>query len=193
MLGLGSASVISHADGGDPELGEKKFSTCAGCHGIPGYSNSAPQYSVPKIGGQYADYIVNALTAYAEGNRNHDSMRVNASTLSEKDMADIAAYLESADGTSKAVIARGDAAQGEAKSAACVACHGDNRVPGAAELAGQHENYLVHALKSYRSGDRQNPLMNGVAAGLSDEDIVNLAAYYASQPSKLLTVKYGSL
>jgi cytochrome c5 len=80
---------------GDVERGRLKADTCMGCHGIPGYTNMYPTYHVPKLGGQHADYIVSALQAYKTGQRDHDTMRAQASVLSTKDMEDIAAYFES--------------------------------------------------------------------------------------------------
>jgi cytochrome c553 len=77
---------------GDPVAGKEKAQTCMGCHGIPGYRNAAPEYHVPKLGGQHAEYIIAALKAYKAGQRNHPTMRAQASTLSDQDMADIAAY-----------------------------------------------------------------------------------------------------
>jgi cytochrome c553 len=69
---------------------------CIGCHGIGGYRTAFPEvYSVPKIGGQHADYIVKALQAYRSGERGHPSMRAIAADLSDKDMADLAAYYAS--------------------------------------------------------------------------------------------------
>jgi cytochrome c553 len=69
---------------------------CAGCHGIPGYKTAFPEvYSVPRIGGQHAAYIVKALQAYKSGERYHPSMRAIAATLSDQDMADLAAYYAS--------------------------------------------------------------------------------------------------
>jgi len=81
---------------GDAEQGRIKAETCLGCHGIPNYTNAHPTYKVPKLGGQHADYIVAALKAYKAGQRNHDTMRANAATLSDEDMADIAAYFANA-------------------------------------------------------------------------------------------------
>ncbi len=66
---------------------------CVGCHGIPGYKTSFPEvYQVPKIGGQSAKYIENALKAYQKGERKHPSMRGIAGSLSDQDMANLAAY-----------------------------------------------------------------------------------------------------
>ncbi len=81
---------------GDPRAGQLKTSMCAGCHGIPGWRTAYPRvYSVPKLGGQHADYIVAALKAYKSGERNHPSMVGIVADLSEQDMEDIAAYYAS--------------------------------------------------------------------------------------------------
>ncbi len=78
---------------GDPMVGQQKNSMCAGCHGIPGYRTAYPRvYSVPKLGGQHAQYIVQALQAYKNGARNHATMTAIATTLTDQDMADLAAY-----------------------------------------------------------------------------------------------------
>mgnify|MGYP000066980469 CR=1 FL=1 len=84
----------------------------------------------------------------------------------------------------------GDPVAGEAKSQACIACHGakgasDN--PAFPKLAGQHPDYLLHALQAYRSGERNNAIMNGQAAALSDQDMRDLAAYYGSLEPALRT------
>lgn len=75
---------------------------------------------------------------------------------------------------------------GRTKSAPCAACHGEDGrgiAPNFPVLAGQYADYLVHALKQYRSGERDNALMTPMAAGLSDDDIADLAAYYAAMKS----------
>jgi len=81
----------------------------------------------------------------------------------------------------------GDAAAGKAKSVACAACHGadgNSVVPTFPKLAGQHAAYLEAALKQYKDGGRNNPIMKGQAAALSDADMANLAAYFSSQTPK---------
>lgn len=81
-------------------------------------------------------------------------------------------------------LAKGDAAAGRAKAKACEACHGaDGKsiAPNYPNLAGQHASYLVKALADYRAGRRSNPIMGPMAAPLSDQDIEDLAAWYASQ------------
>jgi cytochrome c553 len=78
----------------------------------------------------------------------------------------------------------GDAAAGKEKSATCAACHGpdgNSPLPENPKIAGQYADYLELALREYRSGERQNPIMAGMVAALTDEDIADLAAYFASQ------------
>ena len=80
---------------GDAARGKQLAYTCTGCHGIVEYKNAYPSYRVPKIGGQNEAYIVAALTGYKKGERNHPTMKAQASSFSDKDIADIAAYLSS--------------------------------------------------------------------------------------------------
>lgn len=101
-LSIAVATVLAAAAGsalaaeGDPVAGKAKTSMCAGCHGIGGYKTAFPEvYSVPRIGGQHAAYIVKALQAYKSGERGHPSMRAIAASLTDKDMADLAAYYAS--------------------------------------------------------------------------------------------------
>lgn len=80
---------------GDVEAGKIKSQPCMGCHGIPGYNNVYPTYHVPRLGGQWPEYTVAALKAYRSGERGHKTMRAQAASLSDQDMADIAAYFAS--------------------------------------------------------------------------------------------------
>jgi cytochrome c553 len=88
-------------------------------------------------------------------------------------------------GASGYVEASGDWRRGLEKSQVCQSCHGktgnESLQPSYPILAGQHADYLEHALKAYRSGDRQNAVMAGFAAGLSDQDIADIAAWYSRQ------------
>ncbi|MBP7370973.1 MAG: cytochrome c [Arenimonas sp.] len=90
LLALTSASVAAK---GDAQKGKSLAYTCTGCHGINEYKNAYPSYHVPKIGGQNEAYIVNALTAYSKGERNHPTMSAQAKSFSANDIADIAAYI----------------------------------------------------------------------------------------------------
>ena len=85
---------LAAADG-NAEVGKVKAYTCTGCHGIPGYNNIYPTYKVPKIGGQNYEYLVSALIAYRNGERDHPTMELQSSSLSDQDVNDIAAYFAS--------------------------------------------------------------------------------------------------
>ena len=98
MLFLLAAPALAQAPApvGNAEAAKSKISMCIGCHGIPGYKTVYPHvYQVPMITGQQPVYIVNALQAYKSGARSHPSMRGVAQSLSDQDMADLAAYYSS--------------------------------------------------------------------------------------------------
>lgn len=80
---------------GNAEKGRQLTYTCQGCHGISGYKNAYPNYHVPKIGGQSAEYLVSALTEYRKGERKHPTMQAQSQSFSDQDIADIAAFLSS--------------------------------------------------------------------------------------------------
>lgn len=88
-----SAALAQQPAGGDAKAAEPYISMCTGCHSIPGYQSSFPYvHRVPKIAGQSAGYIEAALRGYAKGERNHPTMTGIAKTLTDKQIADIAAY-----------------------------------------------------------------------------------------------------
>lgn len=99
LAAVAAALATSAQAAGDPAAGRQKNFQCMGCHGIPGWKTAFPEvYSVPKLGGQHAAYIVAALKQYKKGERDHPTMRSIASELSEKDMEDLAAYYSQAAG-----------------------------------------------------------------------------------------------
>lgn len=173
------------------EAGKDAFETCRGCHTSPGASNVYPTYYVPKVGGQVEAYTVAALTAYKTSSRPHRTMMANTFDLSDKKIADIAAYLATEnDGSTKAIANGGDAKKGKELAAACMACHNDDTKSGAANprLAGQHANYMERAMQEYQSGKRNNALMQSMVQGLSADEIKDIAAYFTSLKG-LTTVK----
>jgi len=92
LTALAAFALPLHAEG-DSAAGKGKTAMCAGCHGIPGFRTAYPEtYHVPKLGGQNAGYIVSALKAYKSGDRAHPTMKAIAASLSDQDMADLAAY-----------------------------------------------------------------------------------------------------
>lgn len=179
LLLIGCASLPAFAEG-EAAAGEVLAYTCLGCHGIEGYRNAYPSYRVPKLGGQKAAYLVAAIKGYRDGERVHPTMIAQASSLTDQQIEDAAAYLASL--SAGTVDAGGSTAPSLEAATTCTACHGQNGIslsPSWPTLAGQHEDYLVHALNQYRDGTRKNPVMGPLAAALTDDDVKLLARYYS--------------
>ena len=165
---------------GDADAGKEIGYSCLGCHGIAGYRNAYPSYRVPKLGGQKAAYLGIAIRGYRDSTRQHPTMTGQASSLSDQEIEDVAAYLASIGG--ETVAAGGSKDASFAKASACSACHGNNGVSVNAmwpTLAGQHEDYLLRALNSYRDGSRSDPVMSAQAALIAAQDVAVLAKYFA--------------
>ena len=183
--GLAGAALAEEASPGNAARGAKLGYTCFGCHGVPDYRNAYPAYHVPKIGGQHYGYLVAALGEYRAGVRPHPTMKGQASSLTEQDARDLAAYFSTANPVQSAGKGSGTP---PAAAQTCVACHGADGVgitPDYPTLAGQHADYIEQALLSYRKGARQNAVMNPMAAPLKDEDIHALAQYFSQQSPPL--------
>jgi cytochrome c553 len=166
---------------GDPERGKTIGYSCLGCHGIDGYRNAYPSYRVPKLGGQTASYLSIALRGYRDGTRQHPTMVAQASSLTDQQIDDVAAYLAGlVDTTAKQSQTPG--VKPPEQAAVCAACHGQygfSMGPLWPTLAGQHEDYLVKSLERYRAGIRKDPVMMPMAANLSDQDIAILARFFS--------------
>ncbi|MFN4350227.1 MAG: c-type cytochrome [Hylemonella sp.] len=204
LLVASATAFSAHAQDvkGDAKAGEKKIAMCIGCHGIPGYQASFPEiYRVPMISGQNAKFIASALNAYKKGERKHPSMRAIAESLTDQDIADVAAYYED-HGTGAAAAPKATPAP-SAKVAellnkgGCVACHGDNFSkpidPSYPKVGGQPADYLFVALKSYKTEGnatwgRANGIMGGIAKQFSNAELKELAGYVSSLPGDLKTV-----
>ena len=194
-------SVQAQEVKGDVKAAEQKIAMCIGCHGIKGYQASFPEvYKVPMISGQNAKYIVSALNAYKKGERKHPTMRGIADSLSDQDMADIAAYYEQhgkTDAQPQAPRAADAKVAALLQKGACVSCHGDNFSkpgdPRYPKIAGQFQDYLFVALKSYKAENqgtwgRSNGVMGGIAKQFSNAELKALANYIGSQPGELHTI-----
>ena len=200
-----TVSALAQDIKGDVKAGESKNAMCIGCHGIKGYQASFPEvYKVPMISGQSAKYIVSALGAYKKGERKHPTMRGIAEALSDQDMADLAAYY-SASGvvTGTAPLADKPSKESSEKvqallaKANCTSCHGANFSkpidPSYPKLGGQHADYLLVALKSYKVENnakvgRGNAIMAGMAKQYTNAELKVLANYLSSLDGELKTV-----
>jgi cytochrome c553 len=191
LLLLAPLAALAQAPAGDAKRGQTLTYTCNGCHAIPNYKNVYPTYSVPKLSGQRPEYLVAALKEYKSGERSHGTMHSQASSMSDQDMVDAAAWLAGPDVLTQS---KNDVpATGRPKATeTCLACHGTNGVGITADyptLSGQHPDYLARALTDYQKGGRKNVIMQGMAASLTKDDIEQLAAYYSRQQPALQVVR----
>ena len=198
------AAFSQAAQAQDAAAGQTQASMCIGCHGIFGYQASFPEvHRVPMISGQGSKYIVAALNAYKKGDRKHPTMRGMAASLSDKDMADLAAFYEKHLPASikpvadTATVAPSPEVAALLSKGACASCHGANYskpIDGSyPKLAGQHADYLYVALKAYRIESnprvgRSNAIMGAQDKPFSNRELKLMANYLASLPGELSTV-----
>lgn len=178
------AAVSSGVQAQDIEAGKKKAEACVACHGTNGNS---PAGAFPTIAGQNARYIYLQLRDYKEGRRKNPMMSAVAAGLEKQDMHDLAAYFASqkqARTGFKADPERIKAGAAKAEESLCAMCHlggmaGQNEVP---RLAGQHPEYIITQLKSFKARERTNDAgnMTSLSQTLSEEDITNLAHWINS-------------
>ena len=183
-----SASAASPAEG-SAEEGQTKSATCVACHGPNGNS---PNPEWPTIAGQHGPYILKQLQAFKSGARQNPLMSPIAMTLSEDDMADLAAYYSTQTRTGLEAdpgkvelgqrVYRGGDLQNNV--AACSGCHGPrgqgNPTALYPSIQGQHATYVAAQLRAYRAGTRQtdqNQIMRDVTHTMSDDQIEAVAAY----------------
>lgn len=183
--------------------GRAKAALCIGCHSIEGYNASYPEvHKVPKIAGQNAKYIAQALSAYKKGERKHPTMRGIAAGLSDQDITDLSAYYSNngaIDGQivpEQVSVVPSAAVDALLKKGACAGCHGGNFAspvdPSYPKIAGQHSDYLYVALKAYKTEKNQvigrnNPIMSGIAKQYSNSEMRLLAGYLGSLNGDLKT------
>jgi len=199
---LGTLGLSLSAAAQDAKAGEKKAAMCIGCHGIPDYKATFPEvYRVPKIAGQNAKYIISALSQYKKGDRKHPTMRGIAASLSDQDIADLAAFYSTEAPSEPAPAALSGAVPADVaellKKGNCASCHGANFTtpidPSYPKLAGQHGDYLYIALREYQTDKnalvgRNNAIMMGMARPFTPAEAKVLAAYFSSLPTELKTV-----
>lgn len=197
---LALAGMASAVQAQDASAGQGKAAMCMGCHNIPGYQASFPLvHKVPKISGQNAGYLVAALTAYRKGERKHPTMRAVAASLTDRDIADLAAFYAAQAPAAPAATAAA-APQAVApllERGACSSCHGAdfNRpiAPAYPKLAGQHRDYLLAALRAYGTEHhpqigRANPIMSAQVKPFTVAELQTIADYVASLPGDVRTV-----
>ena len=188
-LGMVLASTVHAA--GDPEAGKAKSAICAGCHGTDGNSTN-PEW--PKLAGQHPGYLAKQLRDYKAGKRNNATMNGMVATLSDQDMADLAAYFgsQTAKGgeadpelvdMGEKIYRGGDLQKG---LAACMGCHGPggsgNPAAKFPALAGQHAKYTAMTLGEFKAETRANDpnkMMRMIAGKMTKHEIEAVASYMA--------------
>ena len=204
LVSCATASSLAQELKGDAAAGATKNAMCIGCHGIKGYQSSVPEvYKVPMISGQSAAYISAALHEYKKGERKFPTMRGIADSLTDQDIADLAAYYSASgvvDGfelPAKPVKEPSAEVQALLNKASCASCHGANFSkpidPSYPKLAGQHADYLFVALKSYKVENnpkvgRGNAIMGGMVRQYSNAELKLLAGYLSSVQGELKSV-----
>lgn len=173
---------------GNAEAGKAKSALCTACHGADGNSIT-PNF--PHLAGQVPGYIAKQLAAFKSGSRQDATMAGMVAALSDQDMLDLDAFYASQAPKAGEVSAdnEADALKGEAiyrsgikefSVSACMACHspdGKGVLPNYPRLAGQTADYIEKQLKDFKSGARQDAMMNPIAFPLSETQIKQLALY----------------
>lgn len=182
------AHASPEAAGVDPEgavgVGRELAEDCAGCHGDDGNSDME---GVPGLAGHHPADLIAAMQAYRDGTRIHPDMEAILEDYSPEDIYNLALFYAAQEPRRTEAALVGDPAAGRKVAATCAACHGEDgnaNDPNTPSLAGEDPEYLVTATRSYRDGTRDYLMMKHPVESLSDQDIENLAAYYASQEPK---------
>ncbi len=195
FAGSGHTDMLNRRTGsGDPVAGKQKSQICQGCHGVDGNSTSE---LIPKLAGQYDEYIIKQMRNYQAGTRSHEIMNGMAAPLSDTDLADIAAYFADqpimkgnatapTNEKGKKIFSKGNISE---MVMTCAYCHGNTGKgldPSTAMypvVGGQHKAYLLKQLKDFREDDRMNSpnvIMNRILRSLSDSELEALAEYMSS-------------
>jgi cytochrome c553 len=166
---------------GDPPSGQALAAPCAACHGAEGVSGNP---SSPSLAGQDTQYLAASLREYKDGARGNPTMKALAAGLDDAGVKNLAAFYAGLQPQAPTVRKPLAAAQWAER---CDRCHGvdgnstDPRIPA---LAAQRMEYLHKVLDAYRTGARRSPEMAAMAEVLSENDVRNLAAYYASKKAR---------
>lgn len=195
LAGSGNTDTLKRRTGsGDPVAGKEKSQICQGCHGVDG--NSTDEL-IPKLAGQYDEYILKQMRNYQAGTRSHELMNGMAAPLSDKDLADISAYfadqaIMKGNGSTPNEIGKKIYLKGNISEMVmtCAYCHGNTGKgldPSTAMypvVGGQHKAYLLKQLIDFRGDDRLNSpnvIMNRILRSLSDLELEALAEYISVQ------------
>ncbi len=176
------------APAAEPSAAEKTVQTvCAACHAPDGNSVVTTN---PKLAGQHPEYLLKQLTNFKDGKRANAVMSGMVANLTEDDMKGLAAYFSSQRPTLGKAKSNGKGSVGEkiyrggilaTSVPACAGCHGPtgNGIPKQfPRLAGQHTDYTLQQLRTFRTGERANaPMMQAIAVKMTDQEMQAVADY----------------
>ena len=168
---------------GDRNAGRQLAGQCRTCHGLDGYALIP---IAPHIGGEPESYIRTQLAAFRDGSREHEMMSIVARSLTDQQIADLAAWYSGHQITAELTTDTADA------PAACIGCHGTDGIhlqDDVPNLAGETNIYIDTQLKAFRSGKRLHDVMTAVASELTDEEIRAAADWYAEIEIGIETVE----
>jgi cytochrome c553 len=185
--GGAETDATRRADRQDPfEAGRAATEVCAGCHGETGNSDRP---RVPSLAGQPAEYLIAALNAYKGGSRADGGIHAFAQSIGDAETENIAAYYAALPPKRAEAPVAGDPDAGRVPAAACAVCHGkdgNSSDPGTPRLAGLDAEYLAAVIRAYQVGTRDHAVMQDLVPTLEQDEVVNLAAFYATKEPKSL-------
>ncbi len=166
---------------GDKAAGATAGAACAGCHGADGVSGNP---ATPSLAGQDATYLASALQAYKQGARSDETMKGLAASLDDSVVKNVSAYYASQEPKQPNVRKPLTAEEWAQRCDRCHGVNGNSTDPRLPALAAQRVDYLEKVLQYYRTGARKSPQMAAMSDVLTDQDITNIAAYYARQKAR---------
>ena len=166
---------------GDPVAGKAAADACAGCHGEQGVSATP---TTPSLAGQDAEYVTAALRGYKDGTRNNETMKGLATPLDDSKIKNLAAYYATQQPQAPNVRKPLTTQEWTERCERCHGLNGNSTNPRLPALAGQRTDYLIKVLHAYRTGARKSPEMAAMSGDLTENDIDNLAAYFAGQRAR---------
>lgn len=169
-----AGAAMAQAPEGDRDAGRKLAGQCRTCHGLDGFAKIP---IAPHIGGEPASYIVSQLTAFRDGTRQNEMMTVVTKSLTDAQIADLAAWYAGHEAVAELTADPDDAPE------VCAGCHGVDGisvVEDAPNLAGETTIYTDTQLKAFRFDKRTHEVMSPIAKDLSDDEVRAVAEWYAA-------------
>jgi cytochrome c553 len=174
----------------DPFAAVRKLTEkCASCHGEDGNASVAAN---PSLAGQRDDYLITSMQAYLDDTRDDAMMKSSLKSFDQSQIEDIAYFYAAAIPAAAAAPGKGDPLAGMAVAAPCASCHGadgNSTDPKNPRLAGLSAKYLIAAIEGYKDGTRKHTVMQDKVLTLRDEDVKNVAAYYASKEAQASPIR----